>query len=118
MTNPFDLHDRVAVVTGGYGVIGGSLAEGLARAGARVAVLGRTSEIAEAKTETLRASGAEAMALVADVLDRDALETAREKVVAAWGHVDVLVNAAGGHVSAVLNTFAPRTKYSTAGRFS
>lgn len=99
MTTPFDLEGRVAVVTGGYGVIGGSLAEGLARAGARVAVLGRSCESAEAKADALRGTGAEAMALVADVLDRGALEAARDTVIAAWGRVDVLVNAAGGNVS-------------------
>jgi NAD(P)-dependent dehydrogenase (short-subunit alcohol dehydrogenase family) len=107
MTSPFDLQGRVAVVTGGYGVIGGSLAEGLARAGARVAVLGRSRENAEAKAEALRASGASALALVADVLDRDALEAAREAVVAAWGRVDVLVNAAGGNVSEARTDDAP-----------
>jgi NAD(P)-dependent dehydrogenase (short-subunit alcohol dehydrogenase family) len=99
MTNPFDLQGRVAVVTGGYGVMGGSLADGLARAGARVAILGRNRENAEAKAEALLSSGATSMALVADVLDRDALAAARAAVLSAWGRVDVLVNAAGGNVS-------------------
>jgi NAD(P)-dependent dehydrogenase (short-subunit alcohol dehydrogenase family) len=107
MTSPFDVQGRVAVVTGGYGVIGGSLAEGLARAGAKVAILGRSRENAEAKAEALRAAGAEATALVADVLDRDSLETARAAVVAAWGRVDVLVNAAGGNVSEARTDDAP-----------
>ncbi len=94
----FDLADRVAVVTGGYGVIGGSLADGLAAAGAKVAVLGRSREAAEAKAAGLRRSRASSLALVADVLDRAALEAAREAVLAAWGRLDVLVNAAGGNV--------------------
>ncbi len=99
MTSPFGLQGRVAVVTGGYGVIGGSLAEGLARAGAKVAILGRHREHAEAKAEELRKGGATTMALVADVLERDQLEAARAALLSAWGRVDVLVNAAGGNVS-------------------
>ena len=107
MTSLFDLQGRVAVVTGGYGVIGGSLAEGLARAGAKVAILGRSRENAEAKADALCGSGAAAMALVADVLERDALEAARETVIRAWGRVDVLVNAAGGNVSEARTDDAP-----------
>jgi NAD(P)-dependent dehydrogenase (short-subunit alcohol dehydrogenase family) len=103
----FDLSGRVAVVTGGYGVIGGSLAEGLARAGARVAVLGRNRQAAEAKAEALRSAGADALPLVADVLDRGALEASSDAVLAAWGHLDVLVNAAGGNVPEARTDDAP-----------
>lgn len=107
MTSPFDLQGRVAVVTGGYGVIGGSLAEGLALAGAKVAILGRNRENAEAKAAALRSHGATTMVLVADVLERGELEAAREALVAAWGRVDVLVNAAGGNVSEARTDDAP-----------
>ncbi len=95
----FDLRGRVAVVTGGYGVLGGSLADALAGAGARVAILGRNREAAESKVEALRGQGGEAMALVASALDEGELRKARETVVAAWGGVDILVNAAGGNVA-------------------
>ena len=94
-----NLKDRVAVVTGGYGVLGGSLAEALAGAGARVAVLGRNKESGEKKAEELRKTGAQAMAVVASALDEGELKSARDAVVKAWGGIDILVNAAGGNVA-------------------
>jgi NAD(P)-dependent dehydrogenase (short-subunit alcohol dehydrogenase family) len=97
-TSPFDLTGRVAVITGGYGVLGGSMADGLAAAGARVALLGRRRDVAMRKVEELRGRGAEAMALVADVLDAGQLRAARDELIAAWGQVDILVNGAGGNV--------------------
>jgi NAD(P)-dependent dehydrogenase (short-subunit alcohol dehydrogenase family) len=97
--NPFDLKDRVAVVTGGYGVLGGSMAEALGAAGARVVVLGREHKAAVAKAEALQAAGIGAMGLVADVLDEKALVKAREALLSEWGRVDILVNAAGGHIA-------------------
>ena len=63
----FTLEGRTAVVTGGYGVLGGSKALGLAQAGAKVVVLGRRRAKAESKAEAIRASGDEAQAFVADV---------------------------------------------------
>jgi NAD(P)-dependent dehydrogenase (short-subunit alcohol dehydrogenase family) len=98
---------RVVVVTGGYGVLGSALGAGFARAGARVAVLGRRPDAAEAEAVRLRAGGADAMAVVADVLDRAALEAARDRVLEAWGRVDVLVNAAGGNVARARNDDRP-----------
>lgn len=98
MNDAFDLTNRVAVVTGGYGVLGGSMATGLAEAGVRVAVLGRRREQAEHKAAELRGLGADALALQADVLDEAQLRAARDELVAAWGRVDILVNAAGGNV--------------------
>lgn len=95
----FDLQDRVVLITGGYGVLGGSMAGALAAAGARVAVLGRRAEHAHAMAAQLEAQGGRAMALVADVVDRDTLQTARDTLLRAWGRIDVLVNAAGGNVA-------------------
>ena len=98
-----DIAGRVAVVTGGYGVLGASLASGLADSGARVAILGRRRDLAEKKAEELRALGTEAMALVADVLDEASLRAARDELLGAWGRVDILVNAAGGHIARARN---------------
>lgn len=94
----FSLSGKVAVVTGGTGVLGGAMARGLGAAGARVAVLGRREDAAETVAASIRAARGEAMALPStDVLDPDALARARDQVVQAWGSVDVLVNAAGGN---------------------
>lgn len=96
----FGLHGQVAVVTGATGTLGGAMARGLAMAGAKVGILGRRAERADALAAEIAANGSEAMALPADVLDRDALLAARERLLAAWGRVDILVNAAGGNVPA------------------
>ena len=97
-TDLFDLTGRVAIVTGGYGVLGASMATALAAAGARVAILGRRTEQANAMVETLRASGGDAIALIADVVDETALRAARATVLEQWGRVDILLNTAGGNV--------------------
>jgi NAD(P)-dependent dehydrogenase (short-subunit alcohol dehydrogenase family) len=97
--SPFDLAGRVAVVTGGYGVLGGAIAAGLARAGAVVAILGRRRAAAEAKVKEIRAGGGDAIALVADVLDQAKVRSARDDLLETRGRVDILVNAAGGNVA-------------------
>jgi NAD(P)-dependent dehydrogenase (short-subunit alcohol dehydrogenase family) len=94
----FDLRGRVAVVTGGSGVLGSAMARGLAAAGARIAILGRRLERAQAVAAQLAASGGEAMPVASDVLDPAALARARDAVVGRWGRVDILVNAAGGNL--------------------
>jgi NAD(P)-dependent dehydrogenase (short-subunit alcohol dehydrogenase family) len=89
----FGLEGSVAVVTGGSGALGSAMAAGLAAAGARVAIMGRDPARAEAA-----AAEVGGLALPADVLDREQLVTARERLLERWGRVDVLVNAAGGNV--------------------
>jgi NAD(P)-dependent dehydrogenase (short-subunit alcohol dehydrogenase family) len=106
-SNPFELTGRVAVVTGGYGVLGGSLADGLAAAGARVAILGRRREEAQRRVEELRAAGADAMPLVADALDEAQLRAAAAELLGAWGSVDILINAAGGNVQRARSDSGP-----------
>ena len=95
----FDLTGRVAIVTGGAGVLGGSMALALLQGGAKVAILGRTREKAEHKAAELRAAGGDAIAIRADVVSEAALRSARDTVVGTWGRIDILVNAAGGNVA-------------------
>ena len=93
----FSLQDKVAIVTGGTGVLGGAIAHGLAAAGAKVGILGRRAEQADQVTKAIEAKGGQALPLAADVLDKAQLSAARERILATWGGVDILVNAAGGN---------------------
>lgn len=97
MSELFDLKGEVAVVIGATGVLGGALAEGLAKAGAAVAILGRNRERGEARVATIREAGGQAAFFVADALSRDSLEAARDAIEKELGPISVLVNAAGGN---------------------
>ena len=93
----FQLTDRVAAITGGGGVLCGTMARALGKNGVRVAVLDLNGEAAERVAADVRAAGGEAIAVVVDVLDRDSIETAAQQVVDAFGRVDILINGAGGN---------------------
>ena len=93
------LAGKTAVVTGGYGVLGGNLASGLAAAGVRVAILGRNRDAAESQARTIREAGGDARVLIADVLDEAQLRAARDEALEDWGRIDILINAAGGSVA-------------------
>lgn len=98
-SSSFDLRGRVAAVTGGYGVIGSALAHGLARAGARVAVIGRRAEFAQREAEAISREGSQSLGIGADVLERGQVQRACDQLVNEWGRIDILVNAAGGNVA-------------------
>jgi len=89
----YSLEGQVAVVTGGTGLLGGAMAMALAMAGARVGILGRRASVAEETAAAIQARGGEAIAIPADVLDRDSLSMARDKLLKHWGAVHTVVNA-------------------------
>lgn len=93
----FSLQGKVALVTGGTGVLGGAIAHGLAAAGARVAILGRRAEVAAEVSAAIQAAGGTAMPAAADVLDEVQLRAARDAILQQWGSIDILINAAGGN---------------------
>ena len=97
MTNLFDLSKDVAVVIGATGVLGGALAEGLAAAGAKVAVLGRNAERGEARAQTIREAGGMAEFFTADAMECASLSEAHAAVTVEFGVPTILVNAAGGN---------------------
>ena len=94
----FSLEHKVAIITGGGGVLGGGMARSLAAAGARICLVGRSEGPLIEVADTIRAAGGEALPLPADVLDRQALEEVKEQVLRQWGGIDILVNAAGGNM--------------------
>jgi NAD(P)-dependent dehydrogenase (short-subunit alcohol dehydrogenase family) len=95
----FDLGQETAVVLGGTGVLGGAMAEALAGAGARVAVVGRNEERGRERVRSIESAGGRARALFqsADAMDRPSLTRARDAIVKEWGTISVLVNGAGGN---------------------
>ena len=95
--NLFDLKNEVAVVIGGTGVLGGALAEGLASAGAAVAILGRSAERGGQRVKKIRDAGGMAEFISADAMSRESLQKAREQIEKLLGPVTILVNAAGGN---------------------
>jgi NAD(P)-dependent dehydrogenase (short-subunit alcohol dehydrogenase family) len=93
----FDLEGKVAAVTGGGGVLCGTMSRALGRLGVRVAVLDLFPEAAQKVADDITAAGGEAIAVQCDVLDRTSVEAAAQRVLAAYGRVNILINGAGGN---------------------
>jgi NAD(P)-dependent dehydrogenase (short-subunit alcohol dehydrogenase family) len=111
MNDLFDLSSEVAVVIGATGVLGGALAEGLAAAGAKVAIVGRNAERGRARVDSIRKAGGQADFFAADAIDRESLAGAHRVIEKAFGPPTVLVNAAGGNDPKV--TVTPDHSFST-----
>lgn len=95
MSDLFDLSGKVAAVVGGGGVLAGEMALGLARAGADIAILDFNPAAADARAEQVRALGRRAIGVPGDATKKADLKTALDTILAQFGRVDVLVNAAG-----------------------
>lgn len=105
MKNLFDIKDNVVVITGGTGVLGRAIAIHLADQGAKIVIMGRKAEVGNAIVEEIKENGGEAMFLVTDVMNREILEQNLADILAAYGRVDALLNAAGGNMPGA--TIAP-----------
>ncbi|MBR2720117.1 MAG: SDR family oxidoreductase [Lentisphaeria bacterium] len=92
-----ELKDKVAVLTGGGGILCSVMAKALAKAGAKVAILDLRAEAAESVAAEIVADGGEAIGLGANVLELASLEAAEAKVREVFGPCDILVNGAGGN---------------------
>jgi gluconate 5-dehydrogenase len=99
----FSLHDRVALVCGGGGAIGGAIAEAFAGAGARVTVAGRTQDSLDQAAERVRGAGSEGLAVVADVTSEADADRIVADTLARFGRLDIVVNAVGGGAGQVLH---------------
>ena len=97
LQNAFDLSGKIAVVTGGAGVLCASICRALAAAGAKVAVLDLNAEAAESLAVEIHTSGADAIGVACNVLDKVSIETASQSVLAKFDRVDILINGAGGN---------------------
>lgn len=93
----FDIQGLTAVITGGSGHLGRAMAQGLAQAGARVAIISLHAETSGKVAEAIKADGGQAIGVACDVLDRASLERTRELVTENFGPIDILINAAGGN---------------------
>lgn len=91
----FGLKGKSAAVIGGGGVLAGAMAEGLAKAGANVAILDLNLENAKNQAEKIEALGVSAMALEVDVTKKEQIQSACDQMVKSWGSVDILINAPG-----------------------
>ncbi|MGI6704748.1 MAG: SDR family oxidoreductase [Clostridia bacterium] len=93
----FDLTGKVAVITGGAGILCSEMARQLADVGCKVAVLDLNGEKAAELAQTITENGGEAIGLFVDVLDKESLEKAKDAVLERFGRVDILINGAGGN---------------------
>ena len=92
-----DLTGKVAVITGGGGVLCREFAKALAVCGAKVAVLNRTLSKAEEVAEEIKSMGFEAAAVQIDVTNKESVEKAHQEVLSIYGPCDILINGAGGN---------------------
>ena len=93
----FGLSGKVAAVTGGGGVLCGTMSRALGKLGVKVAVLDLFEDAAKGVASEIVAQGGEAIAVKCDVLDKVGVEAACDAVVEQWGRVDILINGAGGN---------------------
>ena len=90
----FDLTGRVAVVTGGVGLLGAEFCRTLAEAGAAVAVVDLNESASQAVAESLTKSGYKSLSVPADITQPESVNAVVESVLSAFGRIDVLVNSA------------------------
>ena len=109
--NLFCIEGKVAIVTGGYGVLGGSISRHLAEQGADVVILGRNEDKGNALVKEINENGGKSLFIKCDVMDENQLIESREKILSIYGKLDILVNAAGGNVPGA--TLAPDQDFYT-----
>ena len=97
MSNMFDIKDKVIVITGAGGVLCGTMAAALAKAGAKIAVLDIIEAAAGKVAEKIKSGRGKSIAIKCNVLDKASLESAKKKINSEFGKIDILINGAGGN---------------------
>ncbi len=97
MDSMFSVRGKTIVITGGAGVLGAAMAKSLAKAGAKVAVADLAGSVDIQVCKDIEAQGGTARPVLVNVLDRDQIEAAAASTIATLGHVDILINGAGGN---------------------
>jgi len=109
MKNIFDVSGKVIAITGGGGILCSAMAKALAEGGAKIAVLDLSEPAASKIANEIKSKGGTAIPVHCNVLDKASIEQARDKVVAEFGRVDVLINGAGGNKKEA--TTSPQTPF-------
>jgi NAD(P)-dependent dehydrogenase (short-subunit alcohol dehydrogenase family) len=98
MDSIFNLKGKIALITGGAGVLGSNFANVLAKQGVIVGIVSQSIEKANKTVETIESNGGKAFAVQANVLNKEELEKAKDFIVEKYGRLDILINAAGGNM--------------------
>lgn len=99
MNNLFNIKDYVVVITGGTGILGRCIAKYLALEGAKVIILGRKEEVGEKIVNDIKNAGGECEFMKTDVMNQEIVKKNCEDIIAKYGKVDTLLNAAGGNMA-------------------
>jgi NAD(P)-dependent dehydrogenase (short-subunit alcohol dehydrogenase family) len=94
----FKLEGKVAVITGGGGVLASEIGGGLSKAGVRIVFLDINEEAAITAAKKIKVIGGDAIGLKTNVLDMDSLKVTRDQILERYGKIDILLNAAGGNM--------------------
>ncbi|MBN2593501.1 MAG: SDR family oxidoreductase [Sedimentisphaerales bacterium] len=97
MNDLFDLKDKTIAITGGGGVLCGTMAAALGQEGAKIAVLDLLEVAAAEVADEIQSAGGQAIAAKCNVLDKKSLESAKKQINAEFGKIDILINGAGGN---------------------
>jgi len=90
------IDNKIAIITGGGGGIGGAIADRFAREGAKIAVADIDANAANARADQLADKGTDAIAVTADVTKKTSIDGMVQATLQRWGRIDILVNVAGG----------------------
>lgn len=105
MNKLFNIKDNVVVITGGTGVLGRAIAKYLALEGAKVIILGRKEEVGQAIASEIQQAGGVCEFMKTDVMNQAVVQQNCDDIMAKYGHIDTLLNAAGGNMPGA--TIAP-----------